>query len=72
MPRMENKAVFGEKGSPPQDWSWSGNMKIADFFQMLCEHIDSRFDHQENTLDEILKMTRGTSQREASLEHDAR
>ena len=44
MPRMENKAVSGEKDSPPQDESWSGDMKIADLFQMLCEHIDSRFD----------------------------
>ena len=27
MPRMENKTVSGEKGSPPQDESWSGDMK---------------------------------------------
>ena len=39
---------------------------------MLCEHIDSRFDQQEKKLDEIVKMTRGTSQHEASLEQDAR
>ena len=30
MPRIENKAVSGEMGSPPQDESWSGDMKIAD------------------------------------------
>ena len=39
---------------------------------MLCEHIDRRFDQQEEKLDQIIKMTRGTSQRAASLEHDAR
>ena len=43
MSRMENKAVSDEKGSPPQDESGSGNMKIADLFRMLCELIDSRF-----------------------------
>ena len=35
MPRMENKAISGKKGSPPQDESGSGDMKIADLFQML-------------------------------------
>ena len=83
MPWMENNAVSGEKGLPPQDESGSGDMKIADLFQMLCELIDSRFDQhkkkldslfdqQEKMLDEIMKMTRRSSQREASLEHDAR
>ena len=47
-------------------------MKIADLFRMLCKHIDSRSDQQEKKLDEIMKTMRGTSQREASLEHDAR
>ena len=72
MPRMEKKAVSGEKGSPPQDESWSGDMKIADLFRMLCEPIDSRFDQQEKKLDEIMKMTRGTSPFVSSLEQDAR
>ena len=58
---MENKAVSGEKGSLPQDKSWSGEIEAADLFRMLCEHIDSRFDQQEKRLDEIMKMTRGTS-----------
>ena len=61
----------GKKGSRPQDESWSGKVKIADLFRMLCEHIGSRFNQQDKKLDEIMKMTRGTSQREASLEHDA-
>ena len=69
---MENNAVSGKKGSAPQDESWAGDMKIANLFQMLCKHINSRFDQQVKTLDEIMKMTRGTSQRAASLEHDAR
>ena len=72
MPWMENNAVSGKRGSPPQDESGSGDMKIANLFRMLCEHIDSRFDQQEKKMDEIMKMTRGTSQREASLEYDAR
>ena len=39
---------------------------------MLCELIDRRFDQQEKTLDEIMKMTRGTGQRVRSLEQDTR
>ena len=58
---MENKAISGEKGSSPQDESWSGKIKAADLFRMLCEHIDSRFGQQEKKLDEIMQMTRGTS-----------
>ena len=57
MPRMKNKAVSKEKGSPPPDESWSGDMKIAGLFRVLCEHIDSRFDQQKKKLDEIMKMT---------------
>ena len=59
MPRMENKTVSEEKSSPPQDESWSGDLKIADLFRMLCEHINSLFDQQEKKVDEIMKMTRG-------------
>ena len=69
---MENNAVSGKKGSPPQDKPGSGDMKIADLFRMLCELKNSRFDQQEKKLNEIMKMMRGTSQRQASLEHDAR
>ena len=67
MPWMD-KDVFGESGFPPQDESWSDRP----VFQMLCELIDSRFDQQGKKLDEIMKMTRGTSQRVPSLEQDAR
>ena len=72
MPPMKNKAVPGGKGSPPQDESWSGDVKIAGLFRMLCERLDSLFDQQEKRLDEIMMMTRGTSQRVSSLEQDAR
>ena len=44
MPWMANNAVSGKKGSPPQDESGSGDMKIEDLYRMLCELIDSRFD----------------------------
>ena len=44
MPRMENKAVSGERGSPSQDESRSGDMKIVDLFRMLSERIDSHFE----------------------------
>ena len=72
MPWMENNVVSGEKGSLPEDKSGSGNMKIADLFRMPCELIDIRFGQQEKKLDEIMKISRGTSQRKASLKHDAR
>ena len=39
----KSKAVSEEKGSPPQDESGSGEMKIADLFRIL----NSRFDEQE-------------------------
>ena len=44
MPRTENKAVSGKKGSPPQDKSGSGDAKIVDLFRMLCERMDSHFE----------------------------
>ena len=72
MPWIETKAVSGKKGSPPQEETGSGDMKVVEIFWMLCKLIDSRFDQQEKKLDEIMKMTRGTSQREANLEHDSR
>ena len=53
MPRMENKAVSGKKGSPPQDESGSGDMKITDLFRRPCERMDSCFDKQENRFKEM-------------------
>ena len=50
---MENKAISGKKGSLLQDESGSGDMKIADLFQMLRELIDSRFDQQKKKLDSL-------------------
>ena len=36
----KRKTVSGEKGSPPQDESRSGDMKIADLFRMPRERLD--------------------------------
>ena len=43
----KSKAISGEKSSPPQDESGSGEMKMVDLYRILCEHMDSRFDEQE-------------------------
>ena len=72
MPRMEDKAVSGEKGSPPQDESGSGDMKIADLFRMLSEHMGSRFAIQDNKFEALQEDWVSTDQRLARLEHDAR
>ena len=69
---MENNVVSGEKGSPHRDEYWSGDIKITDFFRMLCEGMDSRFDQLEKMLYEIMKITRRTSQRVSRLGQDAR
>ena len=45
----KSKAVFGEKGSSPQDEPGSGEMKIADLFRIL----NSRFDEQEKRFKEM-------------------
>ena len=79
MPRMGNKDVSGKKGSPPQDKSESGDMKIADLFRILCERMDSRLDKQEmifkemdRKLDVVAEDWRSIDRHVASLEHDAR
>ena len=43
----KGKTVSGEKGSPPQDKSGSGEMKMVDLYRMLCERMDNRFDEQD-------------------------
>ena len=43
-----NKAVSWEKGSPPQDESGPGDMKIADLFRMISKRLDG----QENVFKE--------------------
>ena len=60
MPRTENKAVSGEKGSPPQDESGSGDMKIEDLFRMLfiSERMNSRFKIQDNSSKHSKKTSR--------------
>ena len=49
----KSKAILREKGSPPQDESRSGEMKIADLCRTLSEHMHSRFDEEEKRLKEI-------------------
>ena len=50
---MENKVVSGEKDSPPQDESGSGDMKIVDLFRMLCKRIDSHFEIQDKEFEAL-------------------
>ena len=77
MPQKESEAVPEDNGPVPQQEEFgSGEPTLADVYR-LCEE---RFDRQQKimdscsdrTLDGIIMKTRGTSQREASLEHDAR
>ena len=53
MPRMENKAFSGEKGSPPQYEFGSGDMKIADLFQIISERMDSHFEIQDKKFEAL-------------------
>ena len=81
MPRKGSEAVPEGNGSVPQQEKFgSGEPTLADVYQLFEKRFDrqqkimnSCFDRQEKMLDEIImKMTRRTSQRAASLEHDAR
>ena len=60
MPRMEDKAVSGEKSSLPQDKSGSGDMKIAELFQMLCKRMDSHFEMQDKKHEALEEDIRNT------------
>ena len=74
MLRKESDVVPEGNGPVPQQEEFdSGQPALVDAIRMLYERMDSRSDRQEKMLDEIIvKMTRGTSQCAASLEHDAR
>ena len=39
---IKNKAVSGEKDSPSQDKSGSGDMRFADLFRMMIEGFDEQ------------------------------
>ena len=52
----KTKAISGEKGSPPQDESGSGDMKIADLLGMLSERLDEQ-DKKFEALQEDVKNT---------------
>ena len=51
----KSKAVSGEKGSPPQDASGSGEMKIADLFRMLNSHFDEQQEKRSDSRFEALQ-----------------
>ena len=68
MPRMENKVISGEKGSPPQDESGSGDLKIADLFRMLCERMDSHFEIQDKKFEALQEDIKNTNQRLEELQ----
>ena len=74
MLRKKSDAVPEGNGPVSQQEEFgSGQPTLVDAIRTLYERMNSRFDRQEKMLDEIImRMTRGTSQRAASLEHDAR
>ena len=65
---MENKAVSGEKGSPPQDESRSGNMKIADLFRILSKCMGSRFEMQDKKFEALQEDIKNTNHRLEELQ----
>ena len=88
MPRKEREAVPEGNGPVPQQEEFgSGEPALADVYRLFEERfdrqqkiMDSCFDIQQKVMDsysdrrnrKLDEMTRGTSQRAASLEHDAR
>ena len=59
MPRgTKSKAVSGEKGSPSQDESAFGDMKIADLFRMM----NARFGKQKRFKEEMDSIAAPTNQ----------
>ena len=64
----KSKAVSWEKGSPIQDKSGSGDMKIADLFRVLSEPMDSRFEMQDKKFEALQEDIRSTSQRLEELQ----
>ena len=60
----KSKAVSGEKGSPPQDESGSGDLKIAERFRMMKE----RFQKQDNKFESFHEDIKNTTQRLEELQ----
>ena len=79
MPRSWSKDVHGGDGPVPQQEEFGSDQPtLADVYRLSEESFDrrlkimkSRFDQQEEKLNKLIEI-RGTSQRLASLEHDAR
>ena len=84
MPRKKSKAVPESNDGPihQQEEFGSGHSTLADVYKIFKERFDqsdrywysmrSHSNQLEKKLDEMVDMTRGTNQRLASLEHDAR
>ena len=83
MPRKESEAVpEGNCPVPQQEEFGSGQPTLADVYRMVKKRFDqsdrywhrmkSHFDQQVKKLHELMEMMRGTSQRLAGLEQDAR
>ena len=84
MLRKESNAVpEGNDGSVPQQEEFgSSQPTLADVYRMFKERFDqsnkywcsmrSHFDQQVKKVGELMEITRGTSQRLASLKHDTR
>ena len=79
MPWIWSKAVHGGNGlTPQQEKIGSGQPTLANVYRRFEDSFDRRlkitkicFDQQKKKLNKRIEM-RGTSQRSASLEHDAR
>ena len=76
---IKSKAIFGEKGSPPQDESESGDMKNADLFRVVSERLDeqdkrfkeemgNRFETQDKKFEAFHEDMKNTNQRLEELQ----
>ena len=80
MPWNWRKAVPEDNGPVPQQEKIGlDQLTLADVYRLFEERFDrqlklikSRFDRQDETLDEFVEKMRATEQRSASLEQDAR
>ena len=64
----KSKAVFGEKGSPPQDESGSGKMEMADYFRMLNTRFDEHGKRSDSHFAALQENLRNTIQRLEELQ----
>ena len=79
MPRNWSEAVPVGSGSVRHDEAGPDKPTLADLYLMIEEKIkrqlnimESHFDQQHETLNELMGSTRGTRQRSANLKQDTR